>query len=92
MDQVVQIIGAVLVLVAFLLAQLDVLDARSYRYLVPNAVGSTAMAVTAVLTGDWGFVFLEGVWAVVSYVGIVGRIRAGATARTPTDAGTGAAS
>lgn len=75
MDQIVQIIGAVLVLVAFLLAQFDVLDPGSYRYLIPNAVGSTAMAITAIITGDWGFVFLEGVWAIVSYVGIVNRIR-----------------
>lgn len=74
MDQFIQIVGALLVLAAFLLAQFDILDARTFRYLIPNAVGSTAMAITAVVTGDWGFVFLEGVWAVVSYLGIVQRL------------------
>ena len=74
MEQFIQIVGALLVLAAFLLAQFDILDARTYRYLVPNAVGSTAMAITAVITGDWGFVFLEGVWAIVSYVGIAQRL------------------
>lgn len=48
MTQAVQIAGALLVLAGFLLAQADVLDQRSYGYLVPNAGGSAAMAVTAV--------------------------------------------
>lgn len=74
-SQAVQIVGALLVLSGFVLAQLDVLDQRSYIYLVPNLAGSAAMTVTGTLSGDWGFVFLEGVWAVVSVVGIVQRLR-----------------
>ena len=70
MGQAVQIVGALLVLAGFVLAQLDVLDQRSYVYLVPNLLGSSAMTVTGVLSGDWGFVFLEGAWAVVSLVGV----------------------
>lgn len=75
MEQAVQIVGALLVLTGFLLAQADVLDQRSYAYLLPNAVGSAAMAATAVLTQEWGFVFLEGVWALVSLWGIAERVR-----------------
>jgi hypothetical protein len=75
MEQLVQIVGAVLVLVGFLLAQLDVLDQRAYGYLVPNAVGSAAMAATAVLSREWGFLFLEAVWALVSLWSIAGRLR-----------------
>lgn len=74
-EQAVQIVGALLVLAGFLLAQLDVLDQRSYGYLVPNALGSVAMAATAFLARDWGFAFLEGVWALVSLGGIAGRLR-----------------
>jgi hypothetical protein len=33
------------------------------------------MAATAFLARDWGFVFLEGVWALVSLGGIAGRLR-----------------
>lgn len=77
MGQAVQIVGALLVLAGFVLAQLDVLDQRSYTYLVPNLLGSSAMTVTGVMSGDWGFVFLEGAWAVVSLVGVVQRLRAG---------------
>lgn len=74
-QQAIQIVGALLVLAGFLAAQADLLDQRSYPYLIPNAVGSAAMTPSAVLTGEWGFVFLEGVWALVSLWGIVARLR-----------------
>lgn len=72
---VVQVAGALLVLSCFLLSQADRIDPNSYRYLVPNLVGSSAMTVTAVFAGEWGFVFLEGVWALVSAWGITERLR-----------------
>jgi hypothetical protein len=75
MTQAVQIAGALLVLAGFLLAQADALDQRSYAYLVPNAAGSAAMTVTGVVTGEWGFVFLEGAWVLVSLWGILDRLR-----------------
>lgn len=73
MWDVVQIVGAVLVLAGFLAAQRDLLDERSYAYLIPNVVGSGALAVTAVVTGNWGFVLLEGVWCAVSVWGLWSR-------------------
>lgn len=82
MDQIVQIIGALLVLAGFLAAQADLVDQRSYRYLFPNALGSTAMAITAVISHDWGFVFLEGTWALVSYWGVLDRMFRGDTTAT----------
>lgn len=75
MVQLAQIIGALLVLAGFVLTQFDLLDSRSLRYLVPNVAGSTVMTVTGVLSGDWGFVFLEGSWALVSAWGIARRGR-----------------
>jgi hypothetical protein len=61
-----QILGALAILVAFVLAQWRVIDARSLRYLVPNLIGSTVLAVDAYVGAEWGFVLLEGVWAIVS--------------------------
>jgi hypothetical protein len=65
-EQAVQIVGALLVLAAFTLSQWRVIDSRSSRYLVPNLVGSATLAVDAWLGGEWGFLLLEGVWALVS--------------------------
>ena len=40
-------------------------------YLVANLVGSAALAVDAAIGAQWGFLLLEGVWAVVSGIGLV---------------------
>lgn len=73
--EAVQIIGALLVLACFLLAQAERINPNTYRYLLPNLVGSTAMTVTAVIGHEWGFVFLESVWALVSALGLIQHLR-----------------
>ena len=71
MSQLVQIIGSLLVLAGFALAQLGVLDQKSRRYLILNAIGSGVLAVNAVVEQQWGFLLLEGVWAIVSMISIL---------------------
>lgn len=78
MHQLVQIVGALLILSGFVLSQLGVLDPRSARYLIVNLVGSTVLAVDAYGEGQWGFVLLEAVWAVVSATCLVQLARVGA--------------
>ncbi|MGH2795241.1 MAG: CBU_0592 family membrane protein [Actinomycetota bacterium] len=75
MEQTVQIVGALLILTAFVLAQRKTLDTASPVYLVLNLVGAVVLAIVAALDSDWGFVLLEGVWALVSAAALVGRIR-----------------
>ena len=75
MTQLVQIIGSLLVLAGFGLAQLGTLNPKSVRYLVLNVVGSTILAVEAVIERQWGFLLLEGVWAVVSAIGLIAVVR-----------------
>ncbi|MBA2521710.1 MAG: hypothetical protein H0V25_00110 [Solirubrobacterales bacterium] len=66
MEQAVQIVGAILILVAYAGAQFGRLDQRSISYLVLNLIGSAILAVLAALESQYGFLLLEGVWAIVS--------------------------
>ena len=75
MGAAVQVAGALAILAAFALAQAGRLDQRSPRYLVLNLAGSAVLAVDAWLGRQWGFLLLEGAWAVVSAWGLA-RLRA----------------
>ena len=66
MDQVVQVIGALMVLAGFAGLQLGRISAVSRTYLVLNLVGSVVLTALAVHEEQWGFFLLESVWAVVS--------------------------
>ncbi len=66
MDQVVQVIGALLILAGFAAAQFGKLDVESKTYLWLNLVGSVILAALAYHEKQWGFLLLEGVWAIVS--------------------------
>ena len=71
MTELVQIVGAILVLAGFAAAQLGRVSAKSVGYLVINLVGSALLAAVAVIGRDWGFLLLEGVWAVVSLISLI---------------------
>lgn len=73
--QVVQILGAVLVLAGFLAAQAGRLSPSSLPYLLTNLAGSVTLTVVAALGEEWGFVLLEACWAIVSAAGLVARRR-----------------
>jgi hypothetical protein len=70
-----EIAGALLILAGFTLGQLRVLDQHSLVYLVLNLVGSFVLAVIAWVDRRWGFLLLEGVWAIVSGVSLVNLLR-----------------
>ena len=83
MGQLIQIIGSLLVLAGFALSQRGILDQKSLRYLILNLVGSAVLAVEALLEMQWGFLLLEGVWAIVSAFSLVGVLRARNRASPP---------
>ncbi|GIL25953.1 CBU_0592 family membrane protein [Actinocatenispora comari] len=78
MTDILQIVGAILVLAGFFASQIGAVDARSLAYLIVNALGSGVLAVLALLGREWGFLLLEGVWCLValaSLLGVLGRAR-----------------
>lgn len=67
----IQIAGSLLVLVPFVLVQLRRMSATTTAYGVLNLLGSGILAVDAWHGHQWGFLLLEGTWAVVSAYGLV---------------------
>jgi len=75
MADLLQIIGALLILAAFAGAQFGWLAPSSVGHLVMNAIGSGILAVLALITSQWGFLLLEGAWAIISIGALVWRPR-----------------
>lgn len=54
-NEVLQLLGAIMVLGGFALSQFRVLSQQSYPYLLLNMVGSAILAVLAAIELQWGF-------------------------------------
>ena len=83
MSEVLQWIAAIVVLAAFAASQWGVWSVLSYRYLICNCLGGAGLSAAAALSHQWGFVLLEGVWALVAARSIVARL-SGREVRLPT--------
>jgi hypothetical protein len=75
MSQLVQIVGALAILVAYALAQFRVFDGRSHIYLGLNLVGALVLAVIAFIEQLWGFFLLETAWTAVSAWSLAERLK-----------------
>lgn len=71
MEQVIQVAGALLILIAFGASQANRMSPHSVVYLALNLVGSVVLTFLALHDRDWGFVLLEVVWALVSAWGLM---------------------
>ena len=69
--QLVSVLGSLLVLVAYVANQFGYLSAKGLAFAFANIVGSGILAVIAALEAQWGFLVLEGAWALVSLVAVV---------------------
>jgi hypothetical protein len=82
MRQLISIAGAFLILIPFAASQLGRLRTMSWSYQVLNFVGASALTVVAILERQYGFILLEGVWALMSLVGMQRVWRGGYPAHT----------
>ena len=66
MESSLQLVGAVLILAAFVAAQAGRASTTSVTYLLANALGAGLLFASASIDRQWGFMLLEGVWALVA--------------------------
>ncbi len=82
MLQIVSVLGALAILLAYAANQFRLIGPMNLSYALLNFVGSFVLAVVAVIEVQWGFILLEVVWALVSLWGIITILRGSASPRT----------
>jgi hypothetical protein len=80
LDLLIEVAGALLILAAFALNQFAGLDRHGLPYLALNLCGAAILTGMAAAHRQWGFLLLQGVWALAALWGIVGVLRRGARA------------
>lgn len=74
-DQLVSLVGAAMVLAAYLALQRGWLRREDRLYSALNLFGSLMLTYVAVLDRRVGFILLEGAWALLSLPGTIARRR-----------------
>ncbi|MBN1530981.1 MAG: hypothetical protein JW895_18105 [Thermoleophilaceae bacterium] len=75
MTELLQVVGAVFILIAFAAIQRGALAPHQFAYLALNLAGGIVLTYVAVAEQDWGFLLLEVVWSIVSAWGLLGLAR-----------------
>jgi hypothetical protein len=70
MIQVISVVGALLILLPFAGSQLGRLSTGSLWYQTMNLIGSMVLTLVAGIERQYGFILLEGTWAIASLVGL----------------------
>ncbi len=64
--QIFSVVGALLILSAYGANHLGYMGPERRIYSIVNLFGSTVLAIVAAIEKQWGFLLLEGVWALIS--------------------------
>lgn len=70
MIQLISIAGALLILLPFAGSQLGRLSPHSIAYQLMNLVGAASLTAVAAIEVQLGFILLEGVWTLMSVIGL----------------------
>ena len=70
MGQLAQLVGAMLILAAYVASQQNRMRLDSAQFLALNTAGAAILAVVALSNRDLGFLLLESVWTLVSARGL----------------------
>ncbi len=75
MLQIISVLGAMAILLAYAANQFGWTDASNLWYQLVNFVGATILTVVAVIEVQLGFILLEGAWALLSLWSLVQILR-----------------
>jgi hypothetical protein len=75
MLQLISVMGALAILGAYAASQFGLADTSKLSYQIANFLGSAVLTVVAIVDRQFGFILLEGAWALVSLWGIATILR-----------------
>ncbi len=69
-DQIVSLVGAFLILLAYAMESLRPGYIKPFPFQTLNAMGSLCLLINAITNRQYGFIFLEGAWFMISIMTI----------------------